>query len=91
MRTWAGFVAAVLLSATIAIPAQAAEPEATVTDVQVTGPVSQRFNLVVLGDGYTAAEQPKFFADVERHVSTLWSLYLSLFLLRFLGNRRSDY
>ncbi|OXM62069.1 M64 family metallopeptidase [Amycolatopsis vastitatis] len=74
MRKWAGFVAAFVLSLGLATPAYAAEPAATVTEVQVTGPVAQRFNLVVLGDGYTAAEQPKFFADVERHVSTLWSL-----------------
>ncbi|MEU4523886.1 M64 family metallopeptidase [Amycolatopsis sp. NPDC024027] len=74
MSKWAGFVAALLITAGIAAPAYAAEPAASVTEVQVTGPVAQRFNLVVLGDGYTAAEQPKFFADVERHVSTLWSL-----------------
>ena len=73
MRKWAGVVA-LLLSLGGVAPAHAAEPAATVTEVQVTGPVSQRFNLVVLGDGYTAAEQPKFFADVRRHVSTLWSL-----------------
>ncbi|WP_370965499.1 M64 family metallopeptidase [Amycolatopsis sp. cg9] len=74
MRKWAGFFAALLIAGGIATPANADEPAGTVTDVQVTGPVSQRFNLVVLGDGYTAAEQPKFFADVQRHVSTLWSL-----------------
>ncbi|WP_284750116.1 M64 family metallopeptidase [Amycolatopsis sp. RTGN1] len=74
MSKWAGLVAALLITAGVATPAQAEEPAATVTDVQVTGPVAQRFNLVVLGDGYTAAEQPKFFADVQRHVSTLWSL-----------------
>ncbi|WP_410574556.1 M64 family metallopeptidase [Amycolatopsis sp. cmx-4-61] len=74
MRKWAGFVAALVIASGVATPAAAAEPAASVTEVQVTGPVSQRFNLVVLGDGYTAAEQPKFFADVERHVSTLWSL-----------------
>ncbi|WP_439381835.1 M64 family metallopeptidase [Amycolatopsis lexingtonensis] len=74
MRKWAGFFAALLIAAGVATPANADEPAGTVTDVQVTGPVSQRFNLVVLGDGYTAAEQPKFFADVQRHVSTLWSL-----------------
>ncbi|WIX92872.1 M64 family metallopeptidase [Amycolatopsis sp. DG1A-15b] len=74
MRKWAGFVAALVVSLGVAAPAHAAEPAASVTEVQVTGPVAQRFNLVVLGDGYTAAEQPKFFADVERHVSTLWSL-----------------
>ncbi|MET8850627.1 M64 family metallopeptidase [Amycolatopsis sp. NPDC004625] len=74
MRKWAGFVAALVLSLGIAVPAYAGEPAGTVTEVQVTGPVAQRFNLVVLGDGYTAAERPKFLADVERHVSTLWSL-----------------
>src|SRR3954462_8427255 len=74
MRKWAGFLAALLIAVGIATPAYADEPAASVTDVQVTGPVAQRFNLGVLGDGDTAAEQPKFFADVQRHVSTLWSL-----------------
>ena len=74
MRKWAGFFAAFVLSLGLATPAYAAEPATAVTEVQVTGPVAQRFNLVVLGDGYTAAEQQKFFADVQRHVSTLWSL-----------------
>ncbi|MGW3961684.1 M64 family metallopeptidase [Amycolatopsis sp. NPDC005003] len=74
MRKWAGFVAALVVSLGVATPAYAGEPAASVSEVQVTGPVAQRFNLVVLGDGYTAAEQPKFFADVERHVNTLWSL-----------------
>jgi hypothetical protein len=74
MRMWAGLLSAGLLSFGVTVPAYAGEPAATVTEVQVSGPVAQRFNLVVLGDGYTAAEQPKFFADVQRHVSTLWSL-----------------
>ncbi|MEV0452659.1 M64 family metallopeptidase [Streptomyces sp. NPDC050600] len=47
---------------------------ATVVPVQSTGPADRRFNLVVMGDGYTAAELPKFRADVERHLSTLWSI-----------------
>ncbi|MFJ1765843.1 M64 family metallopeptidase [Amycolatopsis sp. NPDC088138] len=74
MSKWAGLAAALLIATGIATPAYADEPATVVTDVQVTGPVAQRFNLVVLGDGYTAAEQPKFFADVERHMETLWSL-----------------
>ncbi|RSD14926.1 M64 family metallopeptidase [Amycolatopsis eburnea] len=74
MRKWAGIVAVAVMVLGLATPANADEPAGTVTEVQVTGPVAQRFNLVVLGDGYTAAEQPKFFADVQRHVSTLWSL-----------------
>ncbi|MER8043491.1 M64 family metallopeptidase [Streptomyces sp. NPDC094032] len=47
---------------------------ATVVPVQSTGPADKRFNLVVMGDGYTAAELPKFRADLERHLSTLWSV-----------------
>ncbi|HEY3470676.1 MAG TPA: M64 family metallopeptidase, partial [Amycolatopsis sp.] len=74
MTKWAGLAAAVVLGLGLAVPAQAAEPATTITEVQVTGPVAQRFNLVVLGDGYTAAEQPKFLDDVRRHVDTLWSL-----------------
>ncbi|MFJ7069250.1 M64 family metallopeptidase [Streptomyces sp. NPDC101115] len=47
---------------------------ATVVPVQTTGPADKRFNLVVMGDGYTAAELPAFRADVERHLSMLWSI-----------------
>lgn len=46
---------------------------ATVVPIQTTGPADKRFNLVVLGDGYTAAELPKFRADVEKHINVLWS------------------
>jgi hypothetical protein len=74
MSKWAGFAAALLIAVGVATPAYADEPATAVTDVQVTGPVAQRFTLVVLGDGYTAAEQPKFYADVARHMNTLWSL-----------------
>lgn len=47
---------------------------ANVVPVQATGPVGQRFNLVFLGDGYTAAETGKFRADVDRHLNVLWSI-----------------
>ncbi|GAA4554468.1 M64 family metallopeptidase [Amycolatopsis samaneae] len=72
-------LAAALLAVTLplAVPTAAEAtpaPGATIVPVQVTGSPSARFNLVVLGDGYTAAEQPKFLADVEKHVNTLWSL-----------------
>lgn len=46
---------------------------ATVVPVQTTGPADKRFNLVVLGDGYTAQEMPAFRADVEKHMNVLWS------------------
>ncbi|WMX44174.1 M64 family metallopeptidase [Streptomyces roseicoloratus] len=51
-----------------------APPGAVVVPVQTTGPADKRFNLVVMGDGYTAAELPRFRADVERHLSMLWSI-----------------
>ncbi|MET8504952.1 M64 family metallopeptidase [Streptomyces sp. NPDC004787] len=47
---------------------------ATVVPVQTTGPADRRFNLVVMGDGYTAAEMPAFRADLERHLGVLWSI-----------------
>jgi hypothetical protein len=46
---------------------------ATVVPVQTTGPADKRFNLVVLGDGYTAEEMPEFRADVDKHLNVLWS------------------
>ncbi|WP_406276205.1 M64 family metallopeptidase [Streptomyces sp. NBC_00191] len=46
---------------------------ATVVPVQTTGPADKRFNIIVLGDGYTAAELPKFRADVDKHLNVLWS------------------
>ncbi|MGW1509535.1 M64 family metallopeptidase [Streptomyces sp. NPDC002394] len=46
----------------------------TVVPVQTTGPADKRFNLVFMGDGYTAAEMPAFRADLERHLNTLWSI-----------------
>ncbi|ADB31395.1 hypothetical protein Kfla_2319 [Kribbella flavida DSM 17836] len=52
----------------------AAAAEATVVPLQVTGPATSRFNLVVMGDGYTAAELPKFREQVDKHLNVLWSI-----------------
>ncbi|MDG4787516.1 M64 family metallopeptidase [Micromonospora sp. WMMD1102] len=55
----------------------AADPEvgsARLVPLQVTGPASERLNLILLGDGYTAAELPKFHADVDRHLNVQWSI-----------------
>lgn len=73
MRLFAPLLlAAALLQAT---PAQAAEPgTATVTPVQVTGSPAKRFNLIIMGDGYTEAEQSAFAADVDRHLNVMWSI-----------------
>jgi len=73
------FTATVMAAALLVAPirAGAAEPEvgsATMVPLQVTGPAAQRLNLVVLGDGYTASEQAKFHADVDRHMNVLWSI-----------------
>lgn len=42
--------------------------------IQVTGDPATRFNLVLLGDGYTEADLPTFRAHVDRHLSTLWTI-----------------
>lgn len=55
--------------------AQAAEPgTATVTPVQVTGSPAKRFNLIIMGDGYTESELPAFAKDVDRHLNVMWSI-----------------
>ncbi|MER7396217.1 M64 family metallopeptidase [Streptomyces sp. NPDC000151] len=79
----AGLLAAVgLLCAAVLVPvpaAGAAPRERSVTataevlPIQRTGPAEKRFNLVFLGDGYTADEMPEFRADVAKHLNVLWS------------------
>ncbi|GAA3588049.1 M64 family metallopeptidase [Klugiella xanthotipulae] len=60
-----------------ALPAQANEPavgSSTVVPIQVTGDPQERFSLVILGDGYTAAEMPLFREQVEEHLNVMWSI-----------------
>src|SRR3954463_5062416 len=62
-----------------AAPAKAQIPptgvgSATVVPLQVTGPAANRFNLVIAGDGYTAAEQDKFMQQVDKHLNIMWSI-----------------
>ncbi|MER6097629.1 M64 family metallopeptidase [Streptomyces sp. NPDC001728] len=78
-REVARVIAVCLLAAGLvgAVPAAAETPTGggpVVVPVQTTGPADRRFNLVFLGDGYTAAEMPAFRADLERHLNTLWSI-----------------
>ena len=47
---------------------------ATVVPIRVTGDPAKRFNLVILGDGYTAADMPKFRADVDKHMNVLFTI-----------------
>jgi hypothetical protein len=48
-------------------------PEPKVHPIQVTGPPSERLNLVVMGDGYQWDQQSLFFEDVDRNLAVLWS------------------
>ncbi|GLW67487.1 peptidase [Actinomadura rubrobrunea] len=67
----------VLTSAALPVRGAAADVapgDATVVPVQVTGDPDERFNLVVLGDGYTEADMPTFRADVDKHLNVLWSI-----------------
>ncbi|MFJ5075359.1 M64 family metallopeptidase [Streptomyces sp. NPDC088553] len=79
-RGVARVVAVCLLAAGLVgtVPAAAGTPTPgdgpAVVPVQTTGPADRRFNLVFLGDGYTAAEMPAFRADLDRHLNTLWSI-----------------
>src|ERR1700759_357354 len=47
---------------------------ATVVPLQVTGPPANRFDLVIVGDGYTAAEQDKFMSQVDKQLNVMWSI-----------------
>src|SRR6187200_2987027 len=38
----------------------------TLTNIRDTGPSDNRIDIVVLGDGYTQAELPKYASDVDR-------------------------
>jgi hypothetical protein len=52
-------------------PAEA-PPEGVVWSVFQSGPPTEKVDLVLLGEGYTAAEMDKFHADVERLVDRLF-------------------
>ncbi|GII52060.1 hypothetical protein Pth03_04490 [Planotetraspora thailandica] len=52
----------------------AAVGSATVVPLQVTGDPAKRFNLIIMGDGYTADEQSTFAADADHHLNVLWSI-----------------
>jgi hypothetical protein len=48
-------------------------PDPKVVPIQVTGPPSERLNLIVLGDGYQWDQQSIFRADVDRNLSVMWA------------------
>src|SRR5262245_33998796 len=47
---------------------------ATVVPIQITGDPAKRFSMVVMGDGYTAADMPKYRAHLDKHLNILWSI-----------------
>jgi hypothetical protein len=70
-----GAIVAVLAGLLVGLPAEAAPAaEPRVVPLQVTGPAASRFNLIVLGDGYTESELPKFRAQVDKHLNVLFSI-----------------
>ncbi|MEU9996935.1 M64 family metallopeptidase [Streptomyces sp. NPDC050848] len=70
----AGLVYAGPAVAESAAPTDPALAAARVVPVQLTGPADKRFNLVVMGDGYTTEETAAFRADVDKHLGVLWSI-----------------
>lgn len=62
------------LSLFTAPAAHADDPTATVVPVQITGDPAKRFNLVILGDGYTTADMPSYRQNVDKHLNVLWSI-----------------
>ncbi|WBB69997.1 M64 family metallopeptidase [Micromonospora sp. WMMD812] len=77
MKIRAGLCAVAMVAAGLvaAPPAVAADVgSATVVPIQVTGDPAKRFNLVVLGDGYTEADLPTFRSHVDKHLNTLWTI-----------------
>ncbi|HEY7596882.1 MAG TPA: M64 family metallopeptidase [Actinophytocola sp.] len=77
MRRIAAAALALVTGAAVAVtaaPAHADPGDATVVPIQVTGDPAHRFNMVIVGDGYTEAEQAEFRADVDKHLNTLWTI-----------------
>lgn len=67
-------MASALALGPIPIVAHADTAAATVVPIRVTGDPAKRFNLVILGDGYTTADMPKFRADVDKHMNVLFTI-----------------
>ena len=80
IKSWV--TAALLLGLLAALPATARAqgpapplplPAPKVTPIQVTGPPSQRLNLIILGDGYQKDQQSLFLQDLDRNLSVMWA------------------
>lgn len=65
---------ALSITSTGAVAADATEYPAELVPVQITGDPSERFSLVIMGDGYTKEDMPKYREQVEEHMNVLWSI-----------------
>jgi hypothetical protein len=74
----APFAALALLAgllAVVGVPATAQEVgDVTVVPIQVTGPASERLNLIILCDGYQAHEMQACRDDVDRNQNVQWAV-----------------
>ncbi len=75
-RPLAALAAFPLAAALITIPpAHAADVgSATVVPIQVTGDPAKRFNLIIMGDGYTESQLSAFAADTDQQLNVMWSI-----------------
>src|SRR4051812_26031896 len=53
--------------------AQTPLPAHKIVPIQVTGPTTERLNLLIFGDGYQASEMQKFRDQVDKHLNIQWS------------------
>src|SRR5688572_7635175 len=69
-------LSSVALFTVAAAQAPAAGPlaPATVVPVSVNGDPAARFSLVVMSDGYTAADMPKYRRHLDKHLNVMWSI-----------------
>src|SRR5262245_20725108 len=70
----AAIAVGLVLAAGAPSPAHTEVGTVTVIPFEVTGPPTQRLNMVVFGDGYLEGEMAKFHADVDKHMNVLWSI-----------------
>ena len=59
--------------APLSAPVEPAAPP-SVVPVSVNGDPAARFSLVIMGDGYTAAEMARYRAQLDKHLNVLWSI-----------------
>src|ERR1700742_854511 len=77
-RTLKALLTAALLFGLLAGTAKAQDPVEVLPDpkvvpIQVTGPPSQRLNMILMGDGYQKDQQSIFREDLDRNLALMWA------------------